>query len=178
MRKLIILSSMLVSASLAGCVGDDRQFLAASEPASRPMPPGLELDPKPIPSSLPWQLTPSSTRSAAQGEKIIEVADERFGKVKGTPIAVANLDKPLIAFERRGPVVAACKKVFEEQAKSVGAFSVQAAASGPTIRKAGARIQQVFFRIIYDKPDELEVRQAALVCTIDNADRVVEAKPI
>ena len=75
-------------------------------------------------------------------------------------------------------MVEACRKVIEPQAKSLGAYSVQAAAAGPETRKDGARVQQIFFRIIYDRPEYVEVRQAALVCKVDQQDRVVEANPI
>lgn len=165
------------SFALGGCVVDDDLNLFTAVATA---PNQAELTaPPPIPSKMPWQLTPASTASVAQGEKTIIVADARFGRIKGTPIAVADLDKPLIAFAPRGPIVEACKQTIEPQAKSIGAYSVQAAAAGPARRDAdGDRLQQVFFRIIYDRPAYLEVRQSALICKVDRAGQVIEARPV
>ena len=132
----------------------------------------------PVPSAIPWQLTPASTASIAQGESTIIVANATYGKVKGTPLAIANLDKPLFAFTKRGRIVDACREVIAPQAKGIGAYSVQAAAAGPVKTADGARVQQVFFRIVYDRPEYLEVRQSALLCKVDPAGRVLEAKPV
>ena len=163
--------------ALGGCAGDD--YLALYTPATPPIATVVLDMPAPIPSKIPWQLTPASTASIAQGEKTIVVANARFGKVKGTTIAVANLEKPLIAFAPRGPVVAACRQTIEPQAKSIGAYSVQAAAAGPERRAdSGERMQQVFFRIIYDRPAYLEVRQSALMCTIGADGHVTDAHPV
>ncbi len=174
MRITVVLSVSALSAMLAGCVMDDG-FTGLSERQSPPPP--VEAIAVPQPSPMPWQLTPASTASIAQGESTIVVPNEKFGKVKGTPIAVANLEKPVVAYARRGRVVEACRAVIEPQAKGIGAYSVQAAAAGPETRKDGDRVQQVFFRIIYDRPDYLEVRQAALICKVGPDDRLVDAKP-
>ena len=160
---------------LGGCVTDDA-FTALAE--RQPAPVQAVTAAVPQPSPIPWQLTPASTASIAQGESTIIVPNEKFGTVKGTPVAIANLEKPVVAFARRGRVVEACRKVIEPQAKGLGAYSVQAAAAGPETRKDGERVQQIFFRVIYDRPDYVEVRQAALICKIDPQDRVVEANPI
>ena len=179
MRALWYFGVIAVAASgLGGCVSND--YVALFEPSAPPaVDPNDVNAPAPVPSKMPWQLTPASTASIAQGEKTIIVANGRFGKVKGTPLAVANLDKPLIAFARRGPIVAACRSTIEPQAKSIGAYSVQAAAAGPERRNPdGDRMQQVFFRIIYDRAAYLEVRQSALLCTIDGKGQVVDAHPV
>lgn len=172
-----------LAAMMGGCVADGAEApLGLSSPpsftaeASIPAP----LAPSPVNGiSMPWQLTPASTASVAQGEKTIVVPDRRYGQVKGTPIAVANLDKPVVAYARNGRETRACKTTIAQQAKGIGAYSVQAAPAGPErLVGGGRRRQQIFFRIIYDRPGLLEVRQAALLCTIDAANRVVAADPV
>jgi hypothetical protein len=64
------------------------------------------------------------------------------------------------------------------QATRIGAYSVEAAAAGPERHAHGYRRQQVFFRIFYRNADGIEVRQAALVCTLNARGTVVAAKPI
>ena len=173
MRTIVFVLLSALSVMLAGCANDDG-FTAVSE-RQAPAEPAVAV-PQPLP--VPWQLTPASTASIAQGENTIVVPNEKFGKVKGTPIAIANLEKPVVAYARRGRVVEACRAVIEPQAKGIGAFSVQAAAAGPETTKNGDRVQQVFFRIIYDRPEYVEVRQAALICKVGRDNRVVDAKPI
>ena len=166
---------IMACAMVGGCVTDDT-FLALSD-APTPMP-IQALAVAPPPSAIPWQLTPASTASIAQGESTIIVANEKYGKVKGTSLAIANLEKPVFGFTRRGRIVDACRDVIAPQAKGIGAYSVQAAAAGPVKNEDGARVQQVFFRIIYNRPEYVEVRQSALLCKVDPGGHVLEAKPI
>lgn len=175
MRKMKSIAVVLACATLGGCVTDG-SFLALSD-APPPLP-TQALAAAPQPSAIPWQLTPASTASIAQGETTIIAANEKYGKVKGTPIALANLDKPVYAFAKRGRIVDACRDVIAPQAKGIGAYSVQAAAAGPVTNEGRDRAQQVFFRIIYDRPDYVEVRQSALLCKVDPGGRVLEAKPV
>lgn len=168
----------MAAALLGGCVSDENGALLS---VSQPKMPLLSavVAPAPIPTAMPWQLTPASTASIAQGEQTIIIDNRRFGRVKGTPLAIANLEKPVIAFARRGAVVVACKKTIEPQAKNIGAYSIQAAAAGPERRnRDGGRFQQVFFRVIYDHPDYLEVRQSSLLCSLDRSGMIVDARPI
>lgn len=175
-RCVVLGCVFIAGGTLAGCVADEN-FATFNAVAAVPTPEIIE--PAPLPSQMPWQLSPASTNSVAQGEKTIVVADPRFGKIKGTTIAVANLDKPIIAFAPRSYVVDACKQMIEPQAKSIGAYSVQAAAAGPVKRRDdGSKIQQVFFRIIYDLPGYLEVRQSALLCRVDPRGKVVDLHPV
>ena len=176
MRSVKFIVAILSCVTAGGCVTDD-VFLALSD-APRPMPTQAIAIAVPQPSAIPWQLTPASTASIAQGETTVVVPNQKYGKVKGTPLAIANLDKPVFAFTKRGRVVDACRDVIAPQAKGIGAYSVQAAAAGPVKSEGGDRVQQVFFRIIYDRPEYVEVRQSALLCKIDPAGRVLEAKPV
>ena len=174
MRNINWYAALFACAALGGCVGDDG-FFALSD---APPPPVEALATAPTASAIPWQLTPASTASIAQGESTIIVASAKYGKVKGTPLAIANLDKPVFAFAKRGRIVDACREIIAPQAKGIGAYSIQAAAAGPVKTDNGARVQQVFFRIVYDRPEYLEVRQSALLCKVDRAGRILEFKPV
>jgi hypothetical protein len=68
--------------------------------------------------------------------------------------------------------------VIEPQAIRIGAYSVEAAAAGPERRlQNDVRRQQVFFRIFYRHKGGIEVRQAALICTLNGSGKIVTATP-
>jgi len=129
-------------------------------------------------TEIPWQLTPASTASEAQGERTTVRYVRRFGRVRGTRIALANISKPMVPYPGAHEVVRPCRDVIQPQAAHIGAYSVEAAAAGPQKLLAHkVRRQQVFFRILYRSKDGIEVRQAALICTLNARGTIVAAKP-
>jgi len=129
-------------------------------------------------TEIPWQLTPASTASEAQGERTTVRYVRKFGRVRGTRIALANISKPMVPYPGAHEVVRPCRDVIQPQAARIGAYSVEAAAAGPQKFLAhNVRRQQVFFRIFYRSKDGIEVRQAALMCTLNASGTIVAAKP-
>lgn len=129
-------------------------------------------------TEIPWQLTPASTASEAQGERTTVRYVRKFGRVRGTRIALANLSKPMVPYPGPHQVVRPCRDVIQPQATRIGAYSVEAAAAGPQRPLANdATRQQVFFRIFYRNKNGVEVRQAALMCTLNANGTIVAATP-
>jgi hypothetical protein len=130
-------------------------------------------------TQIPWQLTPASTASEAQGERTTIRYVRKLGRVKGTEVALANLSKPMTAYPGPHAVVQPCRRIMGPQATRIGAYSVEAAAAGPERHlQRGARRQQVFFRIFYRNANGIEVRQAALMCTMNTRGTIVAANPV
>ncbi len=152
---------------LAGCA---EQFGSAPPPVVMSRAPDQAFD-------VPWQLTPASTASEGAGERT-QVSDvPGYGRVKGTPSALAQLATAPTAYP--GPAIAVdpCRAAVQAQVAPVGATNVEAAAAGPERRLGnGAIRQQVFFRIMYSRGPVPEVRQSALVCTVRHG-RVLNAVP-
>ena len=168
MRVSVIFCVSATSAILAGCVLDDvaAQFDTSLAGAQRSTA-AAYVGPNPI----PWQLTPASAASRAQGE-VTSLVDVPFiGRVRGTEKAVADWNHALVPFTKDDTVVAACKKTFEPQAISAGAYYVEAAAAGSRTKVAQGWRQQVFFRILYHDTSEngVEVRQASIACVTDES---------
>jgi hypothetical protein len=131
-----------------------------------------------VATQIPWQLTPASTASEAQGERTSVRYVRKMGRVRGTDIALANLGKPMTAYPGAHSVVQPCRHAMLPQAARIGAYSVEAAAAGPEQHLRGSRRQQVFFRILYRNENGIEVRQAALMCTLNVRGTVIAAKPV
>jgi len=75
-------------------------------------------------------------------------------------------------------VVQPCCDVIQPQATRIGAYSVEATAAGPERRLHNdVRRQQVFFRIFYRHEGCIEVRRAALICTLNANGKIVAATP-
>jgi hypothetical protein len=131
-----------------------------------------------IATDIPWQLTPASTASKAQGERTSVRYVRKFGRVRGTKVALANISKPMLPYPGPHRVVQPCRHVIQPQAARIGAYSVEAAAAGPErLLPRKVRRQQVFFRIFYGNKGGIEVRQAALICTLNANGKIVAAKP-
>jgi len=129
-------------------------------------------------TEIPWQLTPASTASEAQGERTTVRYVRKFGRVRGTKVALANLSKSMVPYPGPHEVVQPCRGVIQPQATRIGAYSVEAAAAGPQKLLAhNVKRQQVFFRIFYRNKDGVEVRQAALMCTLNARGTIIAAKP-
>ena len=176
-------AALLVSAiALGGCVLDDA-VTSVQAAFATPAPVIIaQVDPASLsgPNSIPWQLTPASSASIAQGEVTVVADKPGVGRVRGTEKALAQLDQRIVPFTKSGRVVSACKDTFDSQAKQAGAYSVEAAAAGPERKVAKGRSQQVFFRIFYADPKDsgVEVRQASIACTMGANGHVVEAAVI
>jgi len=102
----------------------------------------------------------------------------KFGRVRGTRIALANISKPMVPYPGAHEVVRPCRDVIQPQATRIGAYSVEATAAGPERRLHNdVRRQQVFFRIFYRHEGCIEVRRAALICTLNANGKIVAATP-
>ena len=182
---LVLLALALAGGGLGGCVMDDvatsmktafvgtGSQIAATEAAVTP----ARLAGA---SAIPWQLTPASSASVAQGE-VTEVVDRPgLGRIRGTSKALAQLDQKIMPYRQGGPVVSACKDAFDPQARAAGAYSVEALAAGPERQVAKGKSQQVFFRIFYADPkdDGVEVRQASIACTVSKRGQLLDAAPV
>jgi hypothetical protein len=130
-------------------------------------------------TSIPWQLTPASTASEAQGEKTTVIFVPKFGWVRGTEVGLANFSKAMKPYPGAHAVVRPCRNSLQAQATRIGAYSMEAAAAGPERHlRNGIKRQQVFFRIFYRTINGIEVRQAALICTLDARTRTITVKPV
>jgi hypothetical protein len=128
---------------------------------------------------IPWQLTPASTASRAQGEKTFVKYVSRVGRVRGTVVALGYVSTPMTAYPGPHGLVQPCRRVILPQATRIGAYSVEAAAAGPERSlRHGTKRQQVFFRIFYRHKGTIEVRQAALMCTLNARGTVTAANPV
>ena len=179
---LFILSVGIGSAGLGGCVLDDMATTIQAS-FSDPAPVAVaQVDPATLsgPNSIPWQLTPASAASVAQGEVTVVADKPGVGRIRGTEKALSQLDQRIVPYAKSGRVVSACKDSFDAQAKKVGAYSVEAAAAGPERKIAKGRSQQVFFRIFYADPKDngVEVRQASVACTVSNEGQLMAASPV
>ncbi len=176
----IIAGSTLLSIGLGGCVFDDA-FSQAQPSVATPQPVAL-VDPASLAdaNAIPWQLTPASAASRAQGETTLLVEKPGVGRIRGTEKALAQLNERIVPFTKPGKVVTACKEAFDTQARRAGAYSIEAEAAGPERHAAQGRRQQVFFRIFYADPQDqgVEVRQASVACTLGPDGRLVGAAPV
>ncbi len=181
---------MLLGCSLGGCVVDDvftsvqTSFAETPAPVAASQVAATEAAVTPArlagPGAVPWQLMPASGASIAQGETTKIVDKPGLGRIRGTDKALAQLDQRIVPYKDTGPVVTACKEAFDPQARAAGAYSVEAAAAGPERRGARGKTQQVFFRIFYADPKDngVEVRQAAIACTVGKGGQLVAASPV
>ena len=161
----------LAGLALSGCAGIPFGPTSVGDPVA-------VVDPASV--KIPWQLTPASTASEAQGE-VTRVYDlPGHGPVRATAVAAALIDTPMTPFRDGGDrVVRACREVVERQARGIGAYDVDAGVAGPTRRtRSGRHATQVFFRIFYRRGDLTEVRQASLRCVVDRRGRLVGATPV
>ena len=172
----------VASLSLGGCVFDDVINTVQTSFVAAPIPVVSPIDPATLagPNAIPWQLTPASTASVAQGETTIVVDKPGIGRIRGTQSALAKLDERIVPFSATTAVVSACKDAFDPQAKKEGAYSVEAAAAGPERKNAKGRTQQVFFRIFYADPKDqgIEVRQASVACMVGRKGELLQASVV
>ncbi len=176
----VAIGASLLSIGLGGCVLDDA-FGQAQPSVAAPQPAAL-VEPASLagPNAIPWQLTPASAASRAQGETTVVADKPGVGRIRGTEKALAQLNERIVPFAKPGKVVTACKQAFDAQARHAGAYSIEAEAAGPERKSAKGRRQQVFFRIFYADPQDggAEVRQASVACTMGAGGRLVEASAL
>jgi hypothetical protein len=180
MRTQATAGLLLCGLTLAGCVtnanwGSRRDELASGLRGNTNRPEEYH---GVVAMEIPWQLTPASTASEAQGERTSVMYIRKFGRVRGTKVALANISKAMVPYPGPHGVVQPCRDVIQPQATRIGAYSVEAAAAGPERRLHNdVRRQQVFFRIFYRHEGSVEVRQAALICTLNANGKIVAATP-
>ncbi len=164
MKKVLLATAC--ASMLAGCVSD-----GAPAPVAMVTYPGQAF-------TVPWQLTPASTASEAQGERTQVSQVQGYGPLKGTPVALASVGMPMTAYPGPDKAVSPCRTAVVMQVRPVGATSVEAAAAGPQERlRNGTVRQQVFFRVVYDRGPIRELRQSSMLCTV-RGNRVLDAKPV
>ena len=176
----IIAGSAFLSIGLGGCVFDDA-FNQAQPGVTAPQPVAL-VDPGSLagPNAIPWQLTPASSASRAQGETTVLVDKPGVGRIRGTEKALAQLNERIVPFAKPSKVVNACKEAFDAQARRAGAYSIEAEAAGPERKAVKGRRQQVFFRIFYADPKDqgVEVRQASIACSVGRRGELLKASVV
>ena len=176
---------VLLGLSLGGCVVDDfanQVQTSLFDGGSRVEATAAAVTPANLsgPNSVPWQLMPASAQSLAQGETTVIADKPGLGRIRGTDKALAQLDERIVPYGEGSKVVSACKDAFDPQARAAGAYSVEAAAAGPERKVPAGRSQQVFFRIFYADPKDngVEVRQAAISCTVSKRGQLVKAAAV
>ena len=174
----------LIAPALGGCVMDD--FVAQVQTSlgdggSRVAATEAAVTPAKLsgPNSIPWQLSPASAASVAQGETTQVIDKPGLGRIRGTDKALAQLDERLVAYKESSKIVSTCKDAFDPQARAAGAYSIEAAASGPEHKVVDGKSQEVFFRIFYADPRDngVEVRQASIACTVGKRGQLLKATP-
>ena len=182
MMRTSALVIMVASVSLGGCVFDDVVSSMQTSLVAAPTPVVAQVEPAALagPNAIPWQLTPASTASVAQGETTVVVDKPGVGRIRGTETALAKLDERIVPYGADTQVVSVCKDAFDPQAKKEGAYSVEAAAAGPEKKSARGRTQQVFFRIFYADPKDqgVEVRQASIACSVGRRGELLKASVV
>ncbi len=176
---------VVIAPALSGCIADDfvsQIQTSFGDTGSRVAATEAVVTPANLagPNSIPWQLSPASAASVAQGEQTLVVEKAGLGRIRGTNKALAQIDQKIVAFSEDSKIASACKDAFDPQARAAGAYSIEAAASGPERRVAKGKSQQVFFRIFYADPKDngVEVRQAAISCTVSKRGQLVQATPV
>ncbi len=183
MKRIISVPFAIVLASgLSGCVMDDAfgpLKASVNDSDARVAATQAAVNPEALAgrSPIPWQLTPASAASRAQGEATVVVNRSGLGTIRGTEQALAQLDQTIVPFQANSVNVTSCKKAFEPQARANGAYSVEAAAAGPVRKRQRMLTQQVFFRIFYADPKDngVEVRQASIACSVDKRGQLQKA---
>jgi hypothetical protein len=189
MERMILAGAALAAAlSTAGCVDTTEAVrgntlaVAAVPTAPAPAPAAAAAPPEAPNTSaatwrMPWQVSPVSAASQAQGEQTIVSWVPETGYVRGTPRALASLGTPLRAVPGPNRTVDACRGVVESEAMKIGARTVEAASAGPHRRNAqGHYAAPVRMRITYAMPGGFEVREATMTCIVDARGNIVDAR--
>ncbi len=115
MMRTSALVIMVASVSLGGCVFDDVVSSMQTSLVAAPTPVVAQVEPAALagPNAIPWQLTPASTASVAQGETTVVVDKPGVGRIRGTETALAKLDERIVPYGADTQVVSACKDAFD-----------------------------------------------------------------
>ncbi|WP_128560654.1 hypothetical protein [Methylobacterium crusticola] len=127
---------------------------------------------------MPWQLTPASQASVAQGENTIVSYVPGYGFMRGTMQALRFIYTPLPVGRGRNETVDACQTVVASAAAALGAVRVEASSAGPQTRTPEGYVAPVAFRILYARntgSENLEVRAGVLSCKVDRAGKILDA---
>lgn len=127
---------------------------------------------------MPWQLSLSSAASRATGERTIVARLPKYGRVRGTRVALRYVFAPLPKTPGRNSLVRACRSTVAKSARTLGAVRIDAASAGPERRTHSGSVARVGFRLIYaslNKRENYEVRQGVLTCKADRAGKIVAA---
>ena len=150
-------------------------------------PQGTATRPAPSPDSdriaqawdMPWTVAPATERTEAERGDVSRTAQvPGWGLVKATPRVLASLRTQPRAVPGRNRAVEACRRQAQRAAIPFGPASVTAVSRGPDhATPAGAIEGLVELRIVYRRPDHVEVRQDVLRCTVDARGGFLDAKP-
>ncbi len=175
-RTLSVAAALALALSTAGCLERTATtslnagavaVTAASEPPNT----------SPASWQMPWQISPASTASKAQGEETVLAYVPNTGYVRGTPEAVASIGVPLAIAPGPNRTVEACRDVVESEASKIGAREVEAASAGPHRRNRRGQYEgPVRMRITYATSNGFEVREATMTCIVDARGKIVDAK--
>lgn len=127
---------------------------------------------------MPWQLNLSSAASRSKGERTIVARLPRYGKMRGTRVALRYVFAPLPKTAGRNSLVRACRSTVAKSARKLGAVRIDAASAGPETRTRSGSVARVGFRLIYasaNRGENYEVRQGVLTCKADRAGKIVDA---
>ncbi|TNC08767.1 hypothetical protein FF100_28425 [Methylobacterium terricola] len=128
--------------------------------------------------AMPWQLSPASAASRAQGEQTLLIDIQGFGTVRGTQTALNYLFTPLFEQSGRNALVEACRDVVAQAAGKLGSVQVEAVSAGSERRTRDGITAPVAFRLIYARfngREDYEVRQSTLTCKADRLGKIRDA---
>ncbi|MDP4027119.1 hypothetical protein Q8W71_31540 [Methylobacterium sp. NEAU 140] len=128
--------------------------------------------------TMPWQLSPASDASRAQGEVTVLGYVPGYGTVRGTPTALRYLFSALPDQPGRNSLVEACQASVGRAAAKFGRVRVEASSAGPERRTPDGTVAPVSFRLTYSRfngREDYEVRQTTLTCAADRGGRIVNA---
>lgn len=126
---------------------------------------------------MPWQISPATSASKAQGEETVLAYVPNTGYVRGRPEVVASIGTPMTPAPGTNRTVEACRDVVESEASKIGAREVEAASAGPHRRNRRGHYEgPVRMRITYATSNGFEVREATMTCIVDARGKIVDAK--
>ena len=124
---------------------------------------------------MPWQITPIAYGSAKHRERIAEAVVPGTGRVRGTPMALQSIGRPLVSAEGKNRTVASCRNKVSQEARKFGAKEVEVVSAGPESFRDGVFSGPVRVRITYAYRGKYEVRQSILTCVSSPAGNIVDA---
>jgi hypothetical protein len=129
--------------------------------------------------TMPWQLSPASDASRAQGEVTLLADVPGYGRVRGTTTALQYLFSQLPEQPGRNTIVEACRDAIGRSAAKFGTVQVEASSAGPERRTPDGYSAPVSFRLIYARfngREDYEIRQTTLTCTANRSGQILDAR--